>query len=185
MPAREAAARSSGGPALQARRRGLQAALQLPAAAFSPAPSYSALRRCQVGPIYSHPPGGGGCGRPAGAEEGRWRCSAPLLPAGGFALFPPPRVTLRPPRLGFCCPHLPLAPGLPLSGAPAPSAPGGGLGRSLRADVRGFAEHCLRLGSLALKWLESREGLVPLTPPFALVWRLYPPAGSPSCPMWH
>lgn len=51
----------------------------------------SAPPRRQVGPMYSHPSGGGGCGRPAGAGEGRSPCGAPLLPAGGLARFPPPR----------------------------------------------------------------------------------------------
>lgn len=49
-----------------------------------------------------------------------------------------------PPRLGFCCPHLPLAPGLQLSGAPAPSVSGRRLGRALQEGARGFAEHCRR-----------------------------------------
>lgn len=52
---------------------------------------YSVPRRWQVGPRSSHPPGGGGCGRAAGAEGGRSPGGAPLLPAGGLARFPPPR----------------------------------------------------------------------------------------------
>lgn len=90
MPAREAAAaRSSGGRALPTQRRGLQAALLLPAAAF-PWPPGLGTAAVAGGPevvldllVERLRAAGGGRG-------GQVALRRPLAPRGGLASFPPP-----------------------------------------------------------------------------------------------